>query len=275
LLPFVLGFSTSLVIQILSQLVDAVQAFLGRRPNAATSPPLPPKVETINNAGITNTLTAQREGIRLAEHPVPDASSRNAPSPSSSRPEYPQTDLKTYRGSLAMNARRLSWIVAFGAVFLTSRTAPSQTLSVDAFDRALKDCVVREKINLPQNTIESVSSLYAGENSRKVLSNSPEFLQLIPESQRIEAYRLYADCIEKIVPQIANTAPKLPTQTYRICVGEYERACQPHEVYLYCGINVEAWAKDRCTSPRIRQLNSYGGNKCGYSLVEVICIGPK
>jgi hypothetical protein len=43
LLPFVLGFSTSLVILILTQLVDAVQAFLGRRPNVAASLPLPPR----------------------------------------------------------------------------------------------------------------------------------------------------------------------------------------------------------------------------------------
>jgi hypothetical protein len=42
LLPFILGFSTSLVIQILTQLVEAVQTFLGRKPHgpcthAATS----------------------------------------------------------------------------------------------------------------------------------------------------------------------------------------------------------------------------------------------
>ncbi|SHN73495.1 hypothetical protein SAMN05444170_2493 [Bradyrhizobium erythrophlei] len=35
LLPFILGFSTSLVMLILSQLVEAAQVFLGRRPRAA------------------------------------------------------------------------------------------------------------------------------------------------------------------------------------------------------------------------------------------------
>jgi len=35
LLPFIFGFSTSLVIMVLTQLADGVQAFLGRKPNAA------------------------------------------------------------------------------------------------------------------------------------------------------------------------------------------------------------------------------------------------
>ena len=46
LLPFVLGFSTSLVIQVLSQLVEAIQAFLGRRTTATIAPSsaVPPAV---------------------------------------------------------------------------------------------------------------------------------------------------------------------------------------------------------------------------------------
>jgi len=39
LLPFILGFSTSLVIQVLTQLVEAVQTFLGRKPQVASSHP--------------------------------------------------------------------------------------------------------------------------------------------------------------------------------------------------------------------------------------------
>jgi hypothetical protein len=39
LLPFILGFSTSLVILILNQIVEAVQTFFGRRSNALTVPP--------------------------------------------------------------------------------------------------------------------------------------------------------------------------------------------------------------------------------------------
>jgi hypothetical protein len=51
LLPFVLGFSTSLVILILNQFVEAVQAFFGRKPSTLTAPPLPPRVTTAGDAG--------------------------------------------------------------------------------------------------------------------------------------------------------------------------------------------------------------------------------
>jgi hypothetical protein len=44
LLPFILGFSTSLVIQVLTQLVEAVQTFLGRKPHVACAhPSIPPR----------------------------------------------------------------------------------------------------------------------------------------------------------------------------------------------------------------------------------------
>ena len=51
LLPFVLGFSTSLVILILNQFVEAVQAFFGRKPSTVIAPPLPPRVTTASDPG--------------------------------------------------------------------------------------------------------------------------------------------------------------------------------------------------------------------------------
>jgi hypothetical protein len=48
LLPFIFGFSTSLVILVLTQLADAVQAFLGRRPSAVQ--PVSTTSSTITNS---------------------------------------------------------------------------------------------------------------------------------------------------------------------------------------------------------------------------------
>src|SRR5262249_48286059 len=51
----------------------------------------------------------------------------------------------------------------------------------------------------------------------------------------------------------------LVTVTYRVCSGEYERACQPHDTYLYWYVSVEDRAKARCTSDTIERLNTSGG----------------
>jgi hypothetical protein len=65
------------------------------------------------------------------------------------------------------------------------------------------------------------------------------------------------------------------TSIFKVCSGEYERACQPHDAYLYCGADVGAWAKVRCNSYRVTRLSTSGGNKCGYSIDAVTCIDPK
>ena len=66
-------------------------------------------------------------------------------------------------------------------------------------------------------------------------------------------------------------------QTVTVCSGEYERACQAHESYVYCYTDLKAWATNFCRPANgngdhtILHLNTYGGNKCGYSIDRVIC----
>lgn len=76
-------------------------------------------------------------------------------------------------------------------------------------------------------------------------------------------------------PQVSqSTAPPIVTN-FRVCLGEYERACPPHDVYLYCYQDVGAWAKQRCNDVKVIPLGSSSGNKCGYTSVQVICSGPR
>ena len=92
----------------------------------------------------------------------------------------------------------------------------------------------------------------------------------------MEAYRLYSDCIATTLPKTPETPVTPPvTVTYKICAGEYTRACQPHDVYLYCYQSAAEWAKSRCESAKVQRLSVYGGNKCGYTLDAVICTNPK
>jgi hypothetical protein len=176
-----------------------------------------------------------------------------------------------YLAAIAVPSLVLFWVA--------HSTAQAQGFpSPEDFDQALKTCNSVQKINLGSNILDSLSKLYAGESSRQVLRSPSEFLLLIPEDKRIDAYRLYAECITKIVPQFATgttASPAAITTTYKICTGEYERACQPHDVYMYCGVSPETWARNKCASYSVRQLNSYGGNKCGYELYEVLCTGPR
>jgi hypothetical protein len=73
---------------------------------------------------------------------------------------------------------------------------------------------------------------------------------------------------------IVNPKPDVVV-TYRVCSGEYERACQQHDAYLYCAGDVKSWADSRCSSYVVQRVNTYGGNKCGYSIDAVICHDPK
>jgi hypothetical protein len=65
------------------------------------------------------------------------------------------------------------------------------------------------------------------------------------------------------------------TVTYRMCLGEYERSCQAHDVYEYCYYDVQAWAKAMCGSSIIQHYSSYGGDKCGYEMYMIVCDNPK
>jgi hypothetical protein len=69
------------------------------------------------------------------------------------------------------------------------------------------------------------------------------------------------------------TEPQLQVQVdYNLCVGEYERSCPIHNAYGYCGTNVSAWAAGKCGELLSSvQVQSYGGNKCGYAIYHVTC----
>jgi hypothetical protein len=160
-------------------------------------------------------------------------------------------------------------------ILLAAGAAPAaQALPpFDQFDGALQACAASENITLSADLSASVRQVYdrQGESS---FADSAAFLSRIPEKERLDAYRLYVECITKILGKTA-VKPPPTTVTYRVCSGEYEKSCQKHNAYLYCGDDIAAWARRRCTSSTVQRLSTYGGNKCGYSLDAVICAGPK
>lgn len=78
-----------------------------------------------------------------------------------------------------------------------------------------------------------------------------------------------------VKPEVKPDTPAPVTVTYRICSGEYEKACHQHDAYVYCYTDISAWANARCTTSSLSRIETYGGNKCGYSIDLVVCNGPK
>jgi hypothetical protein len=72
-------------------------------------------------------------------------------------------------------------------------------------------------------------------------------------------------------------------QTIRICLGQYETRCGPHDLFLECGADVQKTAQQICSvqGPNPRQLDfsltkgsDVGGNRCGYAMFLLICREP-
>jgi hypothetical protein len=74
---------------------------------------------------------------------------------------------------------------------------------------------------------------------------------------------------------ITKPPPSETVVVVKICAGEYERNCQPHDVYQYCDVLPDNWAKPHCSSYTVQRLDTRDGNKCGYTLDQVICKGPR
>jgi hypothetical protein len=58
---------------------------------------------------------------------------------------------------------------------------------------------------------------------------------------------------------------------YKVCKGEYEGSCRPHDAYISCDATVEAWATRTCTKFGVGVLSDVSGNRCGYALYDVTC----
>jgi hypothetical protein len=161
------------------------------------------------------------------------------------------------------------------AGFVTVLAGPALAQGIpttEQFDSSLRTCAAGQSISLNSDLLGSISSIYNGQRTQGALSfsNSTEFLKLIPEAYRFEAYRLYVQCISNILsrPQATTVAPTPVTVSFRVCSGEYERACQAHDSYLYCYSDVNAWAASKCTSFTVTRLNTYGATNAVIPLTK-------
>lgn len=181
----------------------------------------------------------------------------------------------------------LSLTTLLASTFAAPSAGYGKPLEIDEFDIVVKACADFNKIQ-DNGLLSAVHSIYdSDQDSKSTFKNLSQFLLKLPDARRPDGYQLYIKCISQMLPQISgveepqnipNPSPlnqAVPSAVYNICSGEYERECQGHNFYLYCYSDVEAWARAHCTSYKITRLNTYGGNKCGYSLDSVFCTGPR
>jgi hypothetical protein len=60
------------------------------------------------------------------------------------------------------------------------------------------------------------------------------------------------------------------TANFKVCRGEYEGSCGPHDAFVGCG-DLNSWAINACIKFSSAVLSSRDGNRCGYTVVNYTC----
>jgi hypothetical protein len=91
----------------------------------------------------------------------------------------------------------LAFALAIAAQEARSQVAPT----TEQFDSMLRSCAAGANIEMRADIVGSIKSIYEGQRTQGLASfqTSTEFLKLIPENSRLEAYKLYTECIRDIV----------------------------------------------------------------------------
>jgi len=73
--------------------------------------------------------------------------------------------------------------------------------STEQFMNALGTCAANMNLKLSGDLIGSIKTFYEGSKTQGTMSlqNAPEFLKLFPDSERAAAYRIYVECVLKIL----------------------------------------------------------------------------
>jgi hypothetical protein len=88
------------------------------------------------------------------------------------------------------------------SLLVWTSSANSQAVpTTEQFDGMLRNCAVGANIDLKADLVGSIKTIYDGQRTQGLASfqTSTEFLKLIPEKDRLEAYKLYVGCIRDIV----------------------------------------------------------------------------
>lgn len=122
---------------------------------------------------------------------------------------------------------------------ITDRSAAQSSFpTTEEFMNALGTCATTQSIQIDANFRGSVENIYRGartEGYARILNQS-RFLEAFPEKDKLAAYRLYTNCIVKILPQRTGTRPSMPdkceTAGLEQCRADYRS--NPTSALLSC-----------------------------------------
>jgi predicted acylesterase/phospholipase RssA len=62
------------------------------------------------------------------------------------------------------------------------------------------------------------------------------------------------------------------TISLQICQGQFSDQCPANSVWLGCGADIANFISSQCASSTSTRISSRGGNQCGYSVDQVLCV---
>lgn len=84
------------------------------------------------------------------------------------------------------------------------------------------------------------------------------------------AYFLWYDARPKPPP---NPSPTETVTSFVVCHGEHQASCGiKHDVFLDCDHDIQQWEAATCKKNKDVLLKNDGGNRCGYTVVQVDCV---
>src|SRR5689334_27709 len=94
-------------------------------------------------------------------------------------------------------SRYVAAFIALSAVKAYGQNLPT----TEQFSSMLASCAAGANIELKADLVGSITTIYQGQRTQGAASfqSSTEFLKLIPENSRLEAYKLYTQCIRNII----------------------------------------------------------------------------
>ena len=70
---------------------------------------------------------------------------------------------------------------------------------------------------------------------------------------------------------LQNASSPAVTAAYKVCMGQYESNCDPHNLFVGCSEGVNMWANRNCAKFNLTMTGARAGDLCGYSTANLTC----